>query len=144
METFQEHYDSLKVTLEKYMPGMDMTLIEDAIRYAEQKAGQQIIIIDTPGMRELGMWEISEGLENAFSDVEQYLGQCRFANCRHDKEPGCAIKAAILSGDLDLSRWESYQKLQEEAVDKAQLLRNKKQWSKNISKFTRQRNKEIW
>ncbi len=102
------------------------------------------MIIDTPGMRELGMWEISEGLENAFSDVEQYLGQCRFSNCRHDKEPGCAIKAAILSGDLDLSRWESYQKLQEEAVDKAQLLLNKKQWSKNISKFTRQRNKEIW
>ena len=102
------------------------------------------MIIDTPGMRELGMWEISEGLENAFSDVEQYLGRCRFSNCRHDKEPGCAIKAAILSGELDLSRWESYQKLQEEAVDKAQLLLNKKQWSKNISKFTRQRNKEIW
>ena len=103
-----------------------------------------VMIIDTPGMRELGMWDISEGLSDAFSDVEQFLGRCRFSDCKHEKEPGCAIRAAIDAGELDIARWESYQKLSEEAVDKAGLLRRKTEWAKGLSKFTRQRNKEIW
>ena len=102
------------------------------------------MIIDTPGMRELGMWDVSEGLDHAFADVEAFLGRCRFSDCRHEKEPGCAIRAAIASGDLDIARWESYRKLSEEAVDKAELLRRKSEWSKGVAKFTRQRNKEIW
>ena len=53
-----------------------------------------VMIIDTPGMRELGMWEASSGLSDAFADVERFLGKCRFSDCRHDREPGCAIKAA--------------------------------------------------
>ena len=103
-----------------------------------------VMIIDTPGMRELGMWDVSEGLDHAFTDVEAFLGRCRFSDCRHEKEPGCAIRAAIASGDLDIARWESYRKLSEEAVDKAELLRRKSEWSKGVAKFTRQRNKEIW
>ena len=73
------------------------------------------MVIDTPGMRELGMWDISEGLGEAFADVEQYIGRCRFSNCRHLSEPGCAIKAAIASGDLPEERWDSYNKLKWEA-----------------------------
>lgn len=73
------------------------------------------MVIDTPGMRELGMWDISEGLGEAFADVEQYIGRCRFSNCRHLSEPGCAIKAAIASGDLPEERWDSYNKLKREA-----------------------------
>ena len=102
------------------------------------------MIIDTPGMRELGMWEASEGLADAFADVEQYLGRCRFSDCRHESEPGCAIKAAIAAGELDISRWESYRKLKEEAVDRDELLRRKREWSKGVAKFTKQRKKEIW
>ena len=69
------------------------------------------MIIDTPGMRELGMWGVTEGLEEAFSDVEKYVGKCRFRDCRHASEPGCAIRQAIESGELELARWESYRNL---------------------------------
>ena len=103
-----------------------------------------VMIIDTPGMRELGMWEASEGLSDAFADVERFLGKCRFSDCRHEREPGCAIRAAIASGELDIGRWESYQKLSEEAVSKEEMLRRKNEWHKSVAKFTRQRNKEIW
>ena len=77
-----------------------------------------VMIIDTPGMRELGMWDVSEGLADAFADVEQFIGKCRFSDCKHEREPGCAIKAAVASGELDAARWESYRKLKEEAVDR--------------------------
>lgn len=103
-----------------------------------------VMIIDTPGMRELGMWEVSEGIGDAFTDVEQFVGKCRFSDCRHETEPGCAIKAAIASGELDITRWESYRKLNEEAVDKEDLLRRKREWSKGVAKYSKQRKKEIW
>lgn len=103
-----------------------------------------VMIIDTPGMRELGMWDISEGLGDAFADVESFIGKCRFSDCRHETEPGCAIKAAIATGELDVSRWESYRKLQEEAVDRDEMLRRKNEWAKGVAKFTKQRKKEIW
>lgn len=103
-----------------------------------------VMIIDTPGMRELGMWDVSDGLGEAFGDVETFLGKCRFRDCKHDREPGCAIKAALASGELDISRWESYRKLKEEAVDRDELLRRKREWSKGVAKYTKQRRKEIW
>lgn len=103
-----------------------------------------VMIIDTPGMRELGMWDVSEGLSDAFSDVERFLGQCRFSDCRHEREPGCAIKAAIDRGELALERWESYRNLKAEAVSKEEMLRRKQEWSKGVAKFSRQRKKEIW
>ena len=102
------------------------------------------MVIDTPGMRELAMWEVSEGLGDAFADVEKYIGRCRFSDCTHEREPGCAIRTAIEAGELDVQRWESYRKLKEEAVDKAEMLRRKNEWHKSVAKFTRQRNKEIW
>ena len=103
-----------------------------------------VMIIDTPGMRELGMWDVSEGLSDAFTDVEVFLGQCRFSDCKHETEPGCAIKAAIAAGKLDAARWESYQKLKAEAVDRDEMMRRKNEWAKGVAKFSRQRNKEIW
>ena len=103
-----------------------------------------VMIIDTPGMRELGMWDVSEGLGDAFADVESYMSKCRFSDCRHESEPGCAIKAAIAAGELDIGRWESYCKLKEEAVDKAEMFRRKNEWHKSVAKFTKQRKKEIW
>ena len=103
-----------------------------------------VMIIDTPGMRELGMWEATEGLSDAFADVEQFLGKCRFSDCKHGTEPGCAIRAAIDAGELELSRWESYRNLKEEAISKEEMLRRKHEWSKGVAKFSRQRKKEIW
>ena len=106
-----------------------------------------VMIIDTPGMRELGMWGVTEGLEEAFSDVEKYLGKCRFRDCHHESEPGCAIRQAIDSGELDAARWESYRNLQSEAKyadDKQALLRQKQQWHKGIQKIKKMNKKEIW
>ena len=102
-----------------------------------------VMIIDTPGMRELGMWDVSEGLGEAFADVEAFLGKCRFSDCKHNGEPGCAIQSALDSGTLDAARWESYRKLSEEAVDKAETLRRKQEWSKGVAKFSKQRKKEF-
>lgn len=72
------------------------------------------MLIDTPGMRELGMWEASDGLRTAFQDVEQYFGLCKFRNCSHNNEPGCAILAAIKDDELPSARWESYKRMIDE------------------------------
>ena len=102
-----------------------------------------VLIIDTPGMRELGLWEAGEGLGEAFPDVEALLGQCRFSDCRHQSEPGCAVRAAIEAGELSPQRWESWQKLQAEnaASDRAALLRQKGARNKAISKAVRAQEK---
>lgn len=95
-----------------------------------------VMIIDTPGMRELGLWKADSGLEKSFADVEQYLGKCKFSDCRHQGEPGCAITAAIQSGLLPPERWESYQKLCAEndfSTDKADYLRQKRRRNREIS-----------
>jgi ribosome biogenesis GTPase len=95
------------------------------------------MIIDTPGMRELGMWDVSEGLPEAFSDVEKFLGNCKYRNCTHTCEPGCAILTAIETGELSLDRWNSYNSLKSEALftdDKESYLRQKKEWHKSLSK----------
>lgn len=105
------------------------------------------IIIDTPGMRELGMWAVSEGLEEAFPDVERFLGRCRFRDCTHTAEPGCAIRAALEEGELSQVRWDSYRSLQREAKyaeDRASLRRRKEQWSKSVAKSRKNRNQETW
>lgn len=101
-----------------------------------------VIVIDTPGMRELGMWDVQEGLEDAFADVERYLGQCRFFDCRHEREPGCAIRAAIAAGELDVAHFESYRKLRAEAVSREEMLRRKRGWAKGVAKYNRQRRHE--
>jgi ribosome biogenesis GTPase len=87
-----------------------------------------VMVIDTPGMRELGLWEADEGLDEMFGDIEQYFGQCAFSDCRHESEPNCAIKMAVESGELPQERWESYLNLKRDASfseDKAEYLRKK-------------------
>lgn len=98
------------------------------------------MVIDTPGMRELGMWDVSQGLGQSFADVEQFLGHCKFSDCRHQSEPGCAIKEAIRNQTLSQERWEAYLRLKEEArfsSDKAGYLRDKQQWEKGIARQIR-------
>ncbi|MDR3121009.1 MAG: ribosome small subunit-dependent GTPase A [Clostridiales bacterium] len=101
-------------------------------------------VIDTPGMRELGMWDVSAGLGEAFGDVEAYFGKCRFSDCRHEKEPGCAVKRAIAAGELSGERWNSYLNLKREAKysdDKAGFMRERQQWAKSIAKWSKQNKK---
>lgn len=73
-----------------------------------------VTIIDSPGIRELGMCDVEEGLENTFSDIAELIAQCRFTDCRHMTEPGCAIRGAIREQTLSKSRWELYCSLYEE------------------------------
>jgi len=72
------------------------------------------LILDTPGMRELGLWDAGAGLSAAFGDVEELMTQCKFHDCRHRTEPGCAVRAALEDGTLAAERWEAYGKLQRE------------------------------
>jgi len=72
------------------------------------------MIIDTPGIREAQFWEGEDALGAVFEDVEELALRCRFSDCSHRTEPGCAIKAALVDGTLDEGRLESYRKLQRE------------------------------
>jgi ribosome biogenesis GTPase len=72
------------------------------------------LLIDTPGLREAQLWEGAGGLGNAFDDIETLARGCRFGNCEHRSEPGCAVKKAIVEGSVDSARLESYRKLERE------------------------------
>jgi ribosome biogenesis GTPase len=72
------------------------------------------LMIDTPGLRAVGLWDAEDALADAFSDVEELALGCRFNDCAHDREPGCAVKEAIDEGRLDAARLESYRRLQRE------------------------------
>jgi ribosome biogenesis GTPase / thiamine phosphate phosphatase len=72
------------------------------------------MMLDTPGMRELQLWDADSGMEAAFQDLESLAGQCRFADCSHGREPGCAVRSALADGTLDVERFESWRKLQRE------------------------------
>jgi ribosome biogenesis GTPase len=72
------------------------------------------LVVDNPGMREVHLWIADEGLDEAFEDVVQLAAQCRFSDCRHEGEPGCAVAAALEDGRLARERWESYRNLERE------------------------------
>lgn len=74
------------------------------------------VVIDTPGLRLVGLFAAAAGLGRVFDEVEQLVLECRFNDCRHDTEPGCAVQAAISSGDLDPRRLDSWRKLQREML----------------------------
>ena len=101
------------------------------------------LVIDRPGMREIQLWVADEGLEEAFEDVTELFGQCRFSDCAHESEPGCAVKAALADGTLSQERWESYLKLQREIshlerrLDKRAAAEERKRW-KALSVFSRE------
>lgn len=98
------------------------------------------LIIDTPGMREIGMWNASEGLQETFADIPALEAACRFSNCTHGGEPGCAIRAALESGELDPKRWQRYQRLSREAEhadSRAAFLRAREARNKGIAKYSK-------
>ncbi len=69
------------------------------------------LLMDTPGLRELQLWDAAEGVSQAFADIDSLARQCRFSDCRHEKEPGCAVQAAVRAGTLDEARLENHRKL---------------------------------
>ena len=83
------------------------------------------IVIDTPGMREIQMWSDDDGLTKTFGDVEHLSERCRFRDCRHENEPGCAVRQALDKGELDAGRFDNYLKMQKELAHLARR-RNKK------------------
>ena len=95
-------------------------------------------IIDTPGMREVGMSDAEKGIDRTFSDIVALEGQCRFRNCKHETEPGCAIKAAIASGELSRERFELYKNLGKENADHRA---KKKEISKSVKAYKKSRNR---
>ncbi len=96
------------------------------------------MVIDTPGMREFGMWDNDTGIERTFMDIEELAAQCKFRNCTHTNEPGCAIQKALTTGKLEINRWQSYQKLKAEndyMEDKESYMLAKGKREKEISKL---------
>lgn len=101
------------------------------------------LVIDTPGMRELGLLD-GDGLASTFDDIEQAAAGCRFNDCRHQTEPGCAIRVALASGTLDADRFAAYRKLEREA-HRAELASNavarkaeRRKWTAMIKGVERQ------
>lgn len=94
------------------------------------------LLIDSPGMRELQLWSGDEGLADTFADIEQVAQRCRFRDCQHEAEPGCAVQAAIAIGELRSERLQHYQKLQRELEymhqkqDQRASLNSKARWKK--------------
>jgi ribosome biogenesis GTPase len=103
------------------------------------------MVVDTPGMRELGMWTVEEGLAAAYGDVREFIANCRFADCKHDTEPGCAVRAAIADGSLKQERWERFLTLEREnkyAEDRSAAMRIKSARNKAIAMYSRQAKRE--
>ena len=96
------------------------------------------IVIDTPGMREIQIWTDSDGMEKTFSDIEELATQCRFRDCNHSTEPGCAIMNALENGTLDKKRYTNYLRLQKEVrhlklrQDQKEARRISREWDKKI------------
>jgi ribosome biogenesis GTPase len=92
------------------------------------------IVIDSPGMRELQLWESEDGMDTTFADVNELMSRCRFSDCSHEQEPGCAVKRALADGSLARERWESYTRLQRELralevkLDKRLRSEQRKKW----------------
>jgi ribosome biogenesis GTPase len=104
------------------------------------------VLLDTPGMRELQLWAGEEVLDTTFSEISELAAQCKFSDCAHKTEPGCAIRRALNDGTLSRERWASYQKLQREAralaIRKDARLRSEAR--KQRAKFARSRRKTAY
>lgn len=94
------------------------------------------VLIDTPGMRELGMCDVREGIDETFSDIVELQSRCKFRDCKHDTEPGCAVKAALADGRITRERYELYRNLQSES-DKAGKMKAIAKYRKELNRQSR-------
>ena len=93
------------------------------------------MLIDTPGMREFGLLGASEAVEDSFSDIQEILLGCRFSDCTHTQEPGCAVLAAIETGDIEQGRYESYLKLMKETAHHDRSYLEKRRKDRDFGRF---------
>ena len=119
-----------KSTLVNRLHGEDVQRVQD-IRQTDDKGrhtttSRELILlprggllIDTPGMRELGLWEAGDGVATAFDEIDALVGECRFRDCTHRTEPGCAVQGAVTDGRLSADRVEAFHKLQAELAARA-------------------------
>jgi ribosome biogenesis GTPase len=104
-------------------------------------ASSGAMVIDTPGMRELGLFDADEGISAGFSNVEELFAHCRFSDCRHSTEPGCAVLSALSDGSLPHEHWERYlaQRRENKFVEnKSAYYAEKREWHKGIAKWSKQ------
>ena len=148
-----------KSTLINYWCGAEVAAVQP-IRESDQKGRhtttqRQLIclpsgasVIDTPGMRELQLWEGAQGLEEVFTEITTLAERCRFADCQHESEPDCAVREAVENGTLDPARLESHHKLKRELQHferkhnkraQAEQRREIKSIMKSVRNFNRQR-----
>jgi ribosome biogenesis GTPase len=104
------------------------------------------LLLDTPGMRELQLWADESALDETFADVAELARDCRFSDCAHGQEPGCAVTAALGNGSLPQVRWESYGKLQRElrALAVKQDVRLRSEARKERRRFARSQRRTKW
>jgi len=104
------------------------------------------LLIDTPGMRELQLWAGEETLDTTFSEISDLAAECKFSDCSHDGEPGCAIRRALGDGSLSDERWSSYRKLQREirALEIRKDARLRSEQRKKWAKFSKSRRKTVY
>ena len=95
------------------------------------------ILIDTPGMRELQLADCEAGVSETFSDITQLAEHCRFGDCHHDSEPGCAVQAAIENGTLEQRRFKNYQKLLREQRNNGATLAEQRARNRQFGKLVR-------
>ncbi|ODB92138.1 ribosome small subunit-dependent GTPase A [Candidatus Thiodiazotropha endoloripes] len=95
------------------------------------------ILIDTPGMRELQLYDCEQGIEESFSDITSLAEQCRFSDCAHQGEPGCAVESAIEQGKLDQRRLLNYQKLMREQQQNSATIAQKRARDRALGRFYR-------
>lgn len=100
--------------------------------------------IDLPGMRELALAGTQEGLETTFGDLLELTHQCRFSDCQHDREPGCAVRAAIESGDLDEARLARYRKLEREIERNEASIHEQRNKQRGFAKMVKQVQSQRW
>jgi ribosome biogenesis GTPase len=95
------------------------------------------LLLDTPGMRELQLADCEDGVSATFADITELVTRCRFTDCEHRSEPGCAVQAAILEGDLAPRRLDNYLKLMREQQLNAATLAEKRASGRALTKFYR-------
>ena len=106
------------------------------------------VLIDTPGMRELQLWDAGEGIGHAFGEIQELAARCKFRDCKHESEPGCAVRAAVQSEALDAERLESFHKLgreekfleaKQDAAVRSQRTKELRKMMKSVNQFYRDR-----
>jgi ribosome biogenesis GTPase len=116
-----EERQQTKMVRETDDRGRHTTVARELIELPERTTGTRTsgggVIIDTPGMRSLALWQADTGIELAFPEIARAAESCRFADCAHDNEPKCGVKAAVKSGDIDEGRYKRYLSLVKELAE---------------------------